>query len=53
MAEELLATVQEMDEDVDAAWDEEIRCRIAEIDAGTATLIPAEEAFARVRRLLK
>ncbi len=53
LAEELLATVQTTDEEVDAAWDEEIRRRIAEIDAGTAKLIPAEEAFARVRRLLK
>ena len=53
LAEELLATVQETDEEVEAAWDEEIRRRIAEIDAGTAKLIPAEEAFAQVRRLLK
>ena len=53
LAEELLATVQETDEQVEAAWDQEIRRRIAEIDAGTANLIPAEEAFAQVRRLLK
>lgn len=53
LAEELLATVQEADEEVDTAWDEEIRRRVAEIDAGTATLIPAEQAFAEVRRLLK
>ena len=53
LAEELLATVQERDEEVEAAWDDEIRRRIAEIDAGTAKLIPAEEVFAEVRRLLK
>lgn len=53
LAEELLATVQEVDAEVDAAWDEEIRRRIAEIDSGTAKLIPAEEVFAEVRRLLK
>ena len=53
LAEELLSTVQETDDQVEAAWDEEIRSRIAEIDAGTAKLIPAEEAFAEVRRLLK
>ena len=53
LAEELLATVQECDDEVDAAWDEEIKRRIAEIDAGTAKLIPAEEVFAEARRLLK
>mgnify|MGYP003537474975 CR=1 FL=1 len=37
---------------VEAAWEEEIRIRIADIDAGTAKLIPAEEVFAQVRRLL-
>lgn len=32
---------------------EEIQLRIASIDAGTAKLIPAEEAFAEIRLLLK
>lgn len=53
LAEEILATVQETGPDVEAAWDDEIRRRIAEIDAGTAKLIPAEEVFAQVRHLLK
>lgn len=52
LAEELLATVHESDDQVEAAWDQEIRTRIADIDAGTAKLIPAEEVFAKVRRLL-
>lgn len=52
LAEELLATVHESNDEVEAAWDQEIRIRIAEIDAGTAKLIPAEEVFAEVRRLL-
>ena len=52
LAEELLASVQEPDDEVEAAWEEEIRLRIADIDAGTAKLIPAEEVFAQVRRLL-
>jgi len=52
LAEELLATVHEPDDEVEAAWDEEIRIRIADIDAGTAKLIPAEEVFEQVRRLL-
>jgi len=53
LAEELLATVQETDEHVEAAWEEEIRRRVAEIENGTAKLVPADEVFAEVRRLIK
>ena len=53
LSEALLSTVQEADDEVEAAWDAEIRRRIADIDAGTAKLIPAEEVFAQVRHLLK
>jgi len=53
LAEELLATVQDVDADVEAAWDEEIKRRLAEIDDGTAKLVPAVEVFAEVRRLLR
>ena len=53
LAEKLLATVQEVDTEVEAAWDEEIKRRIAEIENGTAKLIPAEDVFAEVRRLIK
>ena len=53
LAEEILATVHGVDEDVDAEWDAEIKRRIAEIENGTAQLVPAEEVFARLRRLPK
>jgi putative addiction module component (TIGR02574 family) len=53
LAEKLLATVHEVEPDIEAAWDEEILRRLAEIDGGTAKLIPAEEVFAEVRRVLK
>ena len=53
LAEEILATVHEVDEEVDTAWDAEIKRRIAEVENGTARLIPAEEVFARLRRLPK
>lgn len=53
LAERLLATVHEVDAEVDAAWDEEIKRRLAEIDNGTVELIPAEEVFAEVRRILE
>ena len=35
-------------EAVAQAWDEEIARRAAEIDAGTAALIPEEDVFARL-----
>jgi putative addiction module component (TIGR02574 family) len=53
LAEALLATIQEVDPGVEAAWDEEIRRRIAEIDDGTVKLAAAEDVFAELRRLIK
>ena len=53
LAERLLATVHEVDPEVEAAWDVEIQRRLAEIDRGTAKLIPAEDVFAQVRSLFK
>lgn len=53
LAEKLLATVHELDAEVEAAWDQEIQRRLAEIDNGAAKLIPAEDVFAEVRRILK
>lgn len=53
LAEELLASVEEaLDPEVDAAWDEELRKRIAEVESGAVKLVPANEVFARVRRTL-
>ena len=53
LAEELLASLDPHDTDVEAAWDVELRRRIDAIDRGEAPLIPAEEAFAAVRRALR
>lgn len=53
LAEDLLASLQEgLDPEVEAAWDEEIRRRVAEIDSGAAKLLPADEVFAEIRRIL-
>ncbi|HSU14376.1 addiction module protein [Longimicrobium sp.] len=44
--------LQDEDEDpaeVERAWDDEILRRVAELEAGTAELIPAEEVFAELR----
>jgi len=35
--------------EVERAWDEEIRQRLAELDAGFAELVPADEVFAELR----
>jgi putative addiction module component (TIGR02574 family) len=51
LAEELLDSVQVNE---DSSWDEEyaaeIQRRLAEVRAGTAKMIPAEEAIAAARR---
>ncbi|HEV7587838.1 MAG TPA: addiction module protein [Longimicrobium sp.] len=53
LAKSLLVSLDdEPEEDLDEverAWEVEIRRRIAELDAGTAELIPAEEVFAELR----
>lgn len=54
LAEDLLASLHESpDPEIEAAWDEEIRRRIQEVESGAVELVPAEEAFAEVRRLLR
>ena len=40
-------------EEVQAAWDAEIARRIAEVDGGTAKLIPSEEVFAAIDEKLR
>ncbi len=35
--------------EVERAWEDEIRRRVAEIEAGTAELIPAEQVFSEIR----
>lgn len=52
LAEELLASLDPRDAEVEAAWDEELRHRIAEVERGSVQLIPSDEAFAQVRRAL-
>jgi putative addiction module component (TIGR02574 family) len=53
LAEELLESLQEdKDPEAEAAWDQEIGRRVAEIEAGTAKLIPADEVHEEARRLM-
>lgn len=54
LAQELLASLEgELAPEVDAAWDAELRKRVAEVEAGAVKLVPADEVFARVRRVLR
>ena len=53
LAEELLASLDSgLEPEIDAAWDEELRKRIAEVENGTAKIVPVDEVFARIRRAL-
>lgn len=55
LAEELLASVQQdaSDPQVEDAWKAEIRRRLDEVENGTAKLVPADEVFAEIRRLMQ
>ena len=54
LAHRILASVEpERSQEVDAAWDAEIRERIQRLDRGDARLVPASEAFAEVYRRLR
>ena len=44
---------EESPEAIAKAWGEEIARRVAEIDAGTAKLVPHEEVVAEIDELLK
>jgi putative addiction module component (TIGR02574 family) len=53
LAEELISSLDE-DDDVEAAWTEEIERRVAEVREGRVELVDAEEVMARLRaRFLK
>jgi putative addiction module component (TIGR02574 family) len=54
LAEELLESLeQDPDTEVEAAWDREIERRVADVEAGTAKLIPAEDVHEEARRLIR
>lgn len=52
LAQKLLASLDPHDTEVAAAWDEELRRRIDELERGAVELIPASQAFAQVKRAL-
>lgn len=50
LAEALLASLDPQQADIAAAWDEELRRRIDEVERGAVSLVPGDQAFAQVRR---
>jgi putative addiction module component (TIGR02574 family) len=52
LADRLLASLSD-DTEVEEAWAAEVERRIAEIESGRARLVPASEAIARARAVLK
>jgi len=57
LAEELLESLESLEQDpdteVEAAWDSQIERRVAEVEAGTAKFIAAEDVYAEARRLIE
>lgn len=54
LAELLLASLpDDTDDEVEAAWDQEIQRRVEQVRAGTAKLIPAEEVHAEARKIYR
>lgn len=51
LAEHLIASLDE-DDEIEAAWADEITRRVAEIKCGAVTGIPLDEAIARARAML-
>ena len=52
LAHSLFDSINEMDEEVEQAWVQEVRRRCGEIDRGEVELIPAEDVFAEAQRIL-
>jgi putative addiction module component (TIGR02574 family) len=52
LAERLLLSVAAAQPPLHPAWGPEIDRRVAELEAGVVTLIPADEVFANARRII-
>ena len=53
LAELLLASLEDVDQDADSLWDQEIERRSAELASGRVVGIPAKDVFAEVERRLR
>ncbi len=52
LAESLLASLDPHVADVEAAWDAELKERIEQVEQGSVSLVPADQALAQIRRTL-
>lgn len=52
LAENLLASLDPHVADVEAAWDVELKQRIEQVEQGSVSLVPADQALAQIRRTL-
>ena len=52
LADRLITSLFE-DHEIEGAWAEEVEHRIAEIESGRATLIPAHDSISRARAAIK
>lgn len=53
LAEELLASLDPRDSDVAAAWGVEIRRRVEEVERGAVELVPGDQVFSALKRVLQ
>lgn len=53
IAEQLLASLDPAQGEIDEAWRNEVEARLKEIDEGTAELIPHEQVMAEARARLR
>lgn len=53
LAQRLLVSLDDRDPTIEAAWNEEIKRRLAEVEAGLVDTIPAEDVLAEARALLE
>jgi putative addiction module component (TIGR02574 family) len=53
LAEDLLASLDPKVSDVEAAWSDEFRRRIAEVERGAVELVAGADAFSQVRKALE
>jgi putative addiction module component (TIGR02574 family) len=52
LAERLIASLDEEDE-IEAAWNEEIERRVREVDSGEVKLVPGKQVHDRIRARLR
>ncbi len=52
LAETLISSLDD-EAEVERAWDEEIRRRLQELDAGSVETVPGEEVFAELDKLVE